>query len=409
MPAVLCSSLRSEGSLMKFLAIFQQIHNEIFLHINAVPRLDKIEFSRLAKISKGQAASYRLKKGTFSRHCLYSTIYHTLKDHGELFANLEPVILQWGDYRLPQGKFWYSLCSSIRRPLKDSGSSIANLEPPVGKEGEKKEVSEQKVIYAEHGWLPRSTYQLSSKGCNSRSHIKFAADKDYICMLGGYERLQRVKKNLRMGLGEPWAINRQFAEEPFFLVALQTKTGNDLNLLYSGTPFARYYRQDNSTALLGQAVIDHVESVSSSCRLIFTLHPLDRNQNRYKVRPENRIAYAGQGVRTIDLLRHANCRGVIAINSNILHEALLWEKPALALGELLAAQHTESPFSGELQSFLGTEGRRKSRVTLEDQYVAMLLAYQWTLADLQNPLILREILKNVDALVPWNARLEYGF
>jgi hypothetical protein len=394
---------------MMLLPIFQQIHNEIFLHMNAVPSLDKIEFSRLAKISKGQAASYRLKKGKFSRHCLYSTIYHTLKDHSSLFMDLEPVVLQWGDYQLPQGKFWHSLYSSIRRTMKDSGPLIANLERPVGKGAEKNEGSRQKVIYAEHGWLPRSTYQLSSKGCNSRSHIKFTADKDYISMLGGYERLQRVKKNLRMGFGEQWTINGQFAEEPFFLVALQTKTGNDLDHLYSGTPFARHYRQDNSTALLGQAVIDHVESISSSCRLIFTLHPLDRNQNRYKVRPENRIAYAGQGVRTVDLLRHANCRGVIAINSNILHEALLWGKPALTLGELLAAPHTESPFSGELQSFLGTEGRRKNSATLEDQYLAMLLAYQWTLSDLQNPLILREILRNVDALVPWNARLGYGF
>jgi hypothetical protein len=211
-----------------------------------------------------------------------------------------------------------------------------------------------------------------------------------------------------MGFGDPCAINGQFAEQPFFLVALQTKTGNDLNDLYSGTPFDKYYQQDQATEALGQALIDHVESVPSSFRLIFTPHPADRNQNRYKVRSENRIAYAGQGGRTIDLLRHANCCGVIALNSNILHEALLWEKPALALGELLAAPSTESPFSGDLQSFLGNEGRKKSSVTLCDQYLAMLFVYQWTLTDLQNPLIVHEILRNVDALVPWDTRLEYG-
>jgi hypothetical protein len=394
---------------MKLLPIFQQILSEKLLQRNVAPRLEKIEFSRLAKVSKGLWRSYRMPKGKFYRHCLYSTFYQTLRDHGALFADLEPVVLQWGDYLALKGKFHPSrLYSTLWQAIKDHGALSAFPGPAVLQWAERKEASGKKVIYAEHGWLPRTTYQLSSKGCNSRSHVKFEVDKDYIRMLGGYETLQRLKRNLRMSVPGAHACNAQLVEQPFFLAALQTKTGNNLERLYSGTPSAGYYRQDQAAPRLGQAVIDHIESISSPCRIIFTQHPVDRDRRRFKVRAENRVVYAGQGAHTIDLLRHDNCCGVIAIDSNILHEALLWEKPALSLGEMLAVQTTESPFSGDLQSFLDQEEQRKNGSAHGDQYLAMLLAYQWTLTDVQNPLILREILRNVDVLVPWNVRQEYG-
>jgi hypothetical protein len=394
---------------MKLLPIFRQILSGKLLRRNVAPRLEKIEFSRLAKVSKGLWRSYGMPKGKFYRHCLYSTFYQTLRSHGALFADLEPVLLQWGDYQAPKGKFhWSRLYSTFYQTLRNHGALSAYPGPVIPQWAGRKEASGKKVIYAEHGWLPRTTYQLSSKGCNSRSHVKFEMDIDYIRMLGGYEMLQRLKKNLRMSVSGARAVSAQLVEQPFFLAALQTKTGNNLERLYSGTPFAGYYRQDRAAPRLGQAVIDHIELMSSPCRIIFTQHPVDRDRRLFKVRTENRIVYAGQGARTIDLLRHDNCCGVIAIDSNILHEALLWEKPALALGEMLAAQTTESPFSGDLQDFLDKGGQGKSGATHGDQYLAMLLAYQWTLADVQNPLILREILRNVDILVPWNIRQEYG-
>lgn len=353
---------------MRLLTNLQHIIREQRQQKRSVSALRKIEFIHLACRSTRLAPSYLLPKGEYYRHSLYSTIYYTLKDHAALFADVEPIVLQWREVRKNSGK---------------------------------------KVIYAEHAWLPRSTYQLSSKGCNSRSHIKFENDKDYIGLIGGYKSLQKMKRNLRMTFDDARSVETQLVAKPFFLVALQT--GNDMNLLHSGTSFAKYYKQDKSTEKLGQAVIDHLESVPSSCRLIFTQHPRDKDRSRFKVRSENRIVYAGQGVRTIDLLRHDNCRGVIAVNSNTLHEALLWDKPAFALGELLAYSASESPLSGELWDFLGKDSQGQSRSRLSEQYLAMLFAYQWTLADFKNPLVLREILRDVDALVPWETRLEYGF
>lgn len=333
-----------------------------------VLKLGNIEFTRLNKVSKGVTSSYHLPKGKFDQHCLYAIIYQTIRENSAMYADLEPLALQWS---------------------------------------EKKAVSGKNVIYAEHGWLPRSTYQLSSKGCNSRSHIKFSPETDYVRIVGGHQNMQRLKRNSRLCFRDACVTETQLVDQPFFLVALQT--GTDFNLLYSGTEFAQYYRQDLATAKLGQAVIDHVESTPSRFRIVFTQHPADRDNYRFNVRPENRIVYACQGVRTLDLLRHVNCRGVIAVNSNILHEALLWDKPVLALGELLAAPSVESPYSGELDSFLAMGESRDGRSELCDQYLAMLFAYQWTLTDFQNPLVLREVLKNVDALVPWETRSEYSF
>lgn len=386
---------------MSFLPVFRQALGERILRIKSVPRLEKIEFSRLSKVSKGLVPTYHLSKGAFFRHLLYSSIFHTLKHHAALFADLEPVILQWGDYRHPRDRTrCLGLCP---------GTELrAAMAPGVRTPAETKESSARKLIYAEHGWLPRSTYQLSSCGCNCRSHVMFSGDRDYIRLVGGYEELQRLKRNLAAGFGDVPVIHAHYVEQPFFLVALQPKTGNDLEFLKSGAHLAGSIQQGRFSTQLGQALIDHVESAPSSCRIIFTQHPGDQGQNRYRVRCGNTVVYAGQGARTIDLVRHANCRGVIAINSNILHEALLWERPVLALGTLQALPSVESPFSGELQDFLRAYGEKRTSTDLSDQYLAMLFAYQWTLSDLQEPLILRQILRDVDGVVPCTVRREYG-
>jgi hypothetical protein len=394
---------------MRFLPVLRQALGERILWAKGVPRLEKIEFSRLAKVSKGLTPTYHLARGAFFRHLLYSTIFHTLKQYGALFADLEPVILQWGDYRLPQDRCCrHGLFSVAKRTINGGGALCANREPDSLKPATGNDFPGRRVIYAEHGWLPRSTYQLSSHGCNSRNHIKFSGDRDYIRLIGGYEHLERLKRNLRASFGDSRALGAHYGEQPFFLVALQPKTGNNLDFLTPGAPLARNCQQGRFSAELGQALIDHVESVPSSCRIIFTQHPGDLSQNHYRVCSGNMVVYAGQGPSTIDLVRHGNCRGVIAINSNILHEALLWERPTLALGALQAEPSAESPFSGDLQSFFRAEGVIKSSTELGDQYLAMLCAYQWTLSDLQEPLIVREILRDVDGLVPCVVRREYG-
>lgn len=394
---------------MRFLPAFRQALSEKILQVKGVPSLEKVEFSRLAKVSKGLAPTYHLAKGEFFRHLLYTSVFHTLKHHAALFADLEPVILQWGDYRVPRERSRRRglLPSSTRTPAA-GGAPWAGRGAGARNAADTEGIFAKKVIYAEHGWLPRSTYQLSSHGCNSRSHIKFTGDRDYIRLIGGYDGLKRLKRNLRAGFGDSRAIDAHYGEQPFFLVALQPKTGNDLDFLTPGAPLARKCQQGRFSAELGQTLIDHVESVPSSCRIIFTQHPGDLSQNHYRVCSGNMVVYAGQGPRTIDLVRHANCRGVIAINSNILHEALLWGRPTLALGALQAEPSMESPFSGDLQSFLRGAGAKKSSTELGDQYLAMLCAYQWTLSDLQEPLIVREILRDVDGLVPCVVRREYG-
>jgi hypothetical protein len=332
-------------------------------------KLKHIEFSRWTKISRGLTAAYELTSGKFCRYLLYATIHRTLRDHREYFSDVAPITLQWA---------------------------------------EKKKSNQQKhMLFAEHGWLPRSSYQLSSKGCNSRSHVKFKPTQDYIGILGGKAILRKLKQNLRKCMGDEREVPHALTDAPFFVVALQT--GTDLNLLNSGTRFANYYRQKRATEKFGQALIDHVESMERKHRVIFTQHPADKSNSRYMVHHHNRIVYAHQGVRTLDLLRHEQCQGVIAVNSNILHEAMLWQRPTCALGYLLASQKEASPFCSELEPFLIENTQTLRFNELVDQYLAMLIAYQWTLSDFQNPLILRRILVDSDSIIPWNIRKKYGY
>ncbi|ABL00366.1 hypothetical protein [Pelobacter propionicus] len=391
---------------MRFFSAFLRALGDNIPRIRGVPRLETIDFSRLPKVSKGLVPTYYLSRGAFFRHLLYSSIFHTVKHHSKLFEDTASVILQWGDYRLPRDMSRRRGLFSVAKLSRETVD--VKLESDALKSSDGKEISGRKVIYAEHGWLPRSTYQLSSQGCNCRSHVTFESSKEYVRLVGGFEKLKRLKRNLVAGFGDVPVIHAHYVEQPFFLVAQQPKTGNDLVFLKSGASLGGSIQQGKFSTQLGQALIDYVESVPSSCRIIFAQHPGDFHRNRYRVNSCNTMIYAGHGPRTIDLVRHVNCRGVIAINSNILHEALLWQRPVLALGEMQAGPAVESPFSGKLQDFLRAGGKQSNCAELRDQYLAMLFAYQWTLSDLQEPLILREILRDVDGLVPCTVRREYG-
>jgi hypothetical protein len=381
---------------MKFSGIYLEL--ERFLDQIALPPDGKLFFPRISKVSKGLAKTYRMKRVKHYRHGLYANIYHTFKEHHLLFEDIAPVIIQWGDYqKYEQGTIWGRILGD-KTSLQ--GSKVCDDRAVV-----KKEVP-YKIIYAEHGWLPRWSYQLSSKGCNSNSHIKFVGGKDYVAIIGGQEVLERLKSNLRISFGEPRTCNGQLTEKPFVLVPLQTKSGNFGVSSRSATPFAAYYKRHRTNDKLGQVLIDYLESISPSSRFIFTRHPLDREH--YNICSDSSILYSGKALRTIDLLRHFNCRGVIGINSNVLHEALLWNKPALPLGEMLANSSSDGPFYTDFGSFPETGQSDKGNQLFADQYMAMIFAYQWTLSDIQNPLILREIFQNVDALVPYEVRSKYG-
>jgi len=261
---------------------------------------------------------------------------------------------------------------------------------------EKEKFSYQgKKIYVEHGWLPRFHYQISSSGCNSRSHIKFDKSINYIELFGGRKKFKNIIKNLKN-----MYVDRKIDQitEPFYLVALQT--GNDFNLLHSNSEFSRYYGKERSNEIVGQAVIEKIESQFKGIKLIFTQHPSDKYSKLKVGDIKNTVFHNSDNVRSIDLLKQDSCKAVISINSNLLHEALLYSKPICALGQLMWDVN-ENPFEFANEEI-------SSDMDKCEQYLAMLLCYQWNISDFENPLILRELFLNTNTIIPVELRKQFS-
>ncbi len=325
------------------------------------PFIESLDNIVIPQIS--QAKTHFLKQpegnnGHYIRNRLLITVYKTIAMNKEVFRDLPKTVFCWTEKR----KYPY----------------------------------EGKKIFCEHGWLPRFFYQVSSLGCNSRSHIKFNIDNDYVSILGGEEKFYRIVENLKGLYGH---TVEDSMVDPFYLVALQT--GNDLNLLHSNSEYKCYYGKERANELVGQAVIDTLESRITKVRLVFTQHPSDSYGELKVSNSRNLIFHNRDNVKSIDLLKQKSCLGVISINSNILHEALLFSKPIYALGSLLW-DGPSNPFQFD---------RNKEEILFDrmvhEQYLAMLLCYQWTINDFENPMILREILLKTDSILPVQVRDRY--
>jgi predicted SAM-dependent methyltransferase/glycosyltransferase involved in cell wall biosynthesis len=101
-------------------------------------------------------------------------------------------------------------------------------------------------------------------------------------------------------------------------------------------------------------------------------------------RPQDEIWPHSRG--TIhSLLRSPRCRGVITINSNVAHDALLWDVPVVVLGRNVWPQEgVHKPFLrqvpanwDELQESVRSSTARECRLA----YARYLVTNQWTLAD----------------------------
>ncbi len=324
------------------------------------PFVDGVEHIVIPKISQAKKNFINQPEGSnghYIRSKLLLTIYKTIATNKDFFKDLPRIVFCWAE----KENFPY--------------------------QGNK--------IYAEHGWLPRFHYQISSSGCNSRSHIKFDNNIDYIELFGGRRKFEKVITNLKQMYNDPKADK---ISEPFYLVALQT--GNDFNLLHSNTEFSCFYGLKHSNELVGQAVIEKIESQFKDIKLVFTQHPSDKYGNFRVGNLKNTIFHNSDNIKSIDLLRQDNCKGVISINSNLLHESLLYSKPIVALGTLMWANNN-NPFNN-------TFGEINTNPTTCEQYLAMLLCYQWNISDFENPYILRELFLNTNSLIPVEIRNTYS-
>ena len=312
--------------------------------------------------------------GTYYKFLFYKTFIGTIKGNDAFFKDngVKPMDILWSEKNIP----------------------YANL-------------SDQLIV--EHGWLPRSSYQISSNGANSRGAVAGTGQVGFIDKLGGQEKLQQKISSLRTSfLHRP--LSSRLDLPPEYIVA-PFQTGDDLNLKFSGTIFEQYYNIPDSTRKFGQAFINYVEENILPFPVLFTQHPADHSHPNYQIsKKANRFISHQSGLRTIDLIAAQNrCKGIITVNSNVIHEGLCLEIPCCCLGRLLWSDADSAPLPttiAELIDALETNVLDNNRAL---EYLAKLLSFQWYLSDFQNPMIVLKILQHGDAVIPLDIRKQFGF
>jgi len=271
------------------------------------------------------------------------------------------------------------------------------------------------VIFMEHGWLPRTTYQLSVLGTNSRSHIarnyshKELESSDIELVL---EYLARMRLLFAKSVS---ATDRERSAGltqgyPFVLVPFQLAT--DFNLKYSNSRFSEFYSSDASANIrFAQAIIDYVESYDLGMTVYFKQHPVDDSNLedlKFK-RSSSRLLTNASKLSTAALLSSKECQLVVSVNSNTLHEALVWDVPAIAMGTLMwNEEKSNRPFPKELDSAHEQLGNKIDTDMSRLSYVNNLMENQWYLSDFNNPLIAEKIVSSRANINPLELRRKFS-
>lgn len=243
-------------------------------------------------------------------------------------------------------------------------------------------------VYCEHGWFPRSDFQLSPTGINAGSHLSpfrwdgvplspevDAALEAHMAAIrsashGGFEQYMEAGAEPADGL-----------PSEFLLVPLQIK--GDLNLVRYAPPHLQTM----------QALVDYVSAIDPPWPVVFKQHPVDvRSERNVHLglrlsRPHDVLWPHARG-NVHQVLRSGRCRGILTINSNVAHDGLLWDVPAVVLGRNLWPTTGVRPFltappddwSALEDSATSPEGRACRRA-----YAWFLARNQWTLADANDP------------------------
>ncbi len=251
------------------------------------------------------------------------------------------------------------------------------------------------TLYCEHGWLPRWHYQISPAGINADSHIAPFRWPEATPPATVLEQARAHLESLCGGAGCRHEYMRTDREPPadlprdFLLVPLQIE--QDTNIVRH-VP-ARLRRM--------QALIDQVSANDPPWPVLFKQHPADRRRANRHLRL--RVRRQQDQVRPHDrgnihqILKSGRCRGVISLNSNVVHDGLLWNVPAVVLGDNVWPREAKSPFYlglpqdwGRFEAYFEDPEIRAGQLA----YVHFLITHQWTLEDARNRDRVAELLES---------------
>ena len=240
------------------------------------------------------------------------------------------------------------------------------------------------TLYCEHGWLPRSSYQISPRGVNAGSHIApfswdgAALSEEDDRALDGY--LAAIKSAAYAGYYQYMQADKSAASGlplAFLLVPLQMEY--DTNLVHHAPAHLRTM----------QALIDHVSGLNPPWPVVFKQHPMDAQRGnrhlRLRARRRQDLIWPHAQANIHQVLKSGTCCGIVTINSNVAHDGLLWSVPVVVLGRnVWPTQGRVTPFLTAIPrdwSQLAASVTQAEDVACRRAYTHFLMRNQWTLAD----------------------------
>lgn len=268
-------------------------------------------------------------------------------------------------------------------------------------------------IVMEVAWLPRTHYQISPSGSNHRGHYAasyvFAPlDAADASLMRRY--VSRLRALYERRVSRP-AVERLRATLPEEFVLFPLQLANDFNLKFSGTSFSRLYSPDGSNnAALARACVELTCGAPAGIPFVYKQHPFDLTEGLADLLPRGHVVVTGaDDVSAHDIFATGRCRAVVAINSNTVHEAAVWNIPSICLGNLIwDGQSVSRPFAASIDALPDVLEARPLDDIRVLSYLHHLVRHQWTLTDFQNPLMVEELIRTRGACEPYALRQQWG-
>ncbi len=257
------------------------------------------------------------------------------------------------------------------------------------------------TLFCEHGWLPRWSYQISPGGINASSHLApFAWDGTALSEQHARSLALHLSRLRERGPGAYRYMQTQVepaADTPseYILVPLQMEWDTNIQ---RHVP-ARFRRM--------QALLDAVSQADPPVPVIYKQHPADmrrgNRQLRLRLGRKQDAIWPHERANIHALLKGGRCRGIVSLNSNVVHDGIIWGVPAVVLGRNLWPQGDDGPFLTQLPgdwSRLFGLWSDPHRRACRDAYAHYLMRHQWTREDASDPAKVRALLVPGRAAAP---------
>jgi hypothetical protein len=217
----------------------------------------------------------------------------------------------------------------LRRVIMNIGHRHVELDKPAdfAVQWGADRIEDIPTLHCELGWMPRWGYQMSWHGINAAHTHAGEQALEPVNAYAAHGYLSGVQHGIGAPAGgwgycDPRVPPTDAIKADFFLCPLQVP--NDTNM--------RYLPRKLRTP---QGMIDYVSQLAEAWNapVYFKQHPASTERNQsVTVKSPNKYLPHNPKMQVASLLKARNCLGVIAGNSNVVHDAILWEKPVSAMG-----------------------------------------------------------------------------